>query len=198
MLKFTWIYLLAGAIPSAVLAQPSFDCSNVREQSAEAIICNDKELSEMDREVDRLYNKIKSQTTQSDFKNIKAYQHGWIKGRNESWKAENPREHIFQSYQRRIAVLKVQAGEMEAPKPLVYQCTGGEFDTLTVSLYETNPPVGVFTRTPGGDWPQYIATGFDDQGSIHYNTGGLDFVDRDGHVDLNWAGTLMKCDREED
>ncbi len=70
-----------------------------------------------------------------------------------------------------------------------------DFIGSAVSLRGTSPPVGVFTRTPGGDWPQYIATGWEDSGAIHYNTGGLDFIDRNGNAELNWAGTLMTCAR---
>jgi uncharacterized protein len=178
-----------------VEAAPSFDCSGVRPGSTEELICKDAELSALDREMDRLYRKIKAQTAEKDFQTVQAYQRGWLKGRNESWKASDPRQFVFDAYQEGIAVLSVQAGEVMAPKPVSYECTGGEFERLVASFYDTTPPVGVFTRTPGGDWPQYIATGWQDQGAIHYNIGGLDFVERDGQADLNWAGTLMKCKR---
>lgn len=176
-------------------AAPSFDCSRVETGSTEELICEDEELSALDREVDRLYRKIRDQTTDEDFRTIQAMQKGWLSGRNESWKAENPRQFVHDAYQQRIAVLSVQAGEEIAPDPVYYQCSGGEFDSLTAVFYGTSPPVGVFTRTPGGDWPQYIATGWEDSGAIHYNTGGLDFIDRNGNAELNWAGTLMTCSR---
>lgn len=180
--------------PSA-MAAPSFDCSKVEAGSTEEAICNDEELSALDREVDRLYRKIRSQTTDEDFREIQAMQKGWLSGRNESWKAENPNQFVRDAYRQRIAVLSVQAGEQTAPEPVYYQCSGGEFDSLAASFFGTSPPVGVFTRTPGGDWPQYIATGWEDSGAIHYNTGGLDFIDRNGNAELNWAGTLMTCVR---
>jgi uncharacterized protein len=186
-------FLIAFAAPA--MAQPSFDCSKAETGSTEALICGDPELSGMDRELDRLYQKIEQQTTEEDFATVRAYQNGWIKGRNESWKADDPRQYIFDSYKQRIAVLSVQAGEIEVPEPVSYQCTGGEFEQMTAVFYDTDPAVGVFTRTPGGDWPQYIANGWDDEGAIHYNIGGLDFVERDGKADLNWAGTLMECTR---
>lgn len=178
-----------------VEAAPSFDCSGVTPGSTEEMICSDAELSALDREVDRLYRKIKAQTTEEDFRGVQTSQRGWIKGRNESWKANDPRQSVLDAYKERIAVLSIQAGEVMAPKPVSYECTGGEFEMLVASFYDTTPPVGVFTRTPGGDWPQYIATGWEDEEAIHYNIGGLDFVERDGHADLNWAGTLMNCER---
>jgi len=176
-------------------AAPSFDCSGARPGGTEEMICKDAELSAMDREVDRLYRKIKAQTTEEDFQTIQAAQRGWLKGRDESWKASDPLQYVVDAYQERIAVLGVQAGEVTAPEPVSYDCTGGAFERLVASFYDTTPPLGVFTRTPGGDWPQYIATGWPENGAIHYNIGGLDFVERDGQADLNWAGTLMKCKR---
>jgi len=191
----TAVGLLVQVAQSAA-ASPSFDCASVKAGSTEALICKDEELSALDREVDRLYRKVKEQTTAEDFKTIHAMQIGWLSGRDESWKQEDPRKFILDAYKERIAVLSVQAGEVMAPAPVDYACTGGEFDSLVASFYSTVPPVGVFTRVPGGDWPQYVATGWSDSGSIHYNTGGLDFVDRDGRVELNWAGTLMRCERK--
>jgi hypothetical protein len=123
-------------------------------------------------------------------------QRGWIKGRDEAWKASDPRQYVADAYRDRIAVLSVQAGEVEVPDPVDYTCTGGEFENLIATFYETDPPVGVFTRPPGGgDVPQFIATGWDDDGAIHYNTGGLDFFERDGKAELNWGGTPMTCTR---
>lgn len=176
-------------------AEPSFDCSGVGEGSAEAIICGDDALSALDREVARLYAKIQGETTAEDFKIIRAYQHGWLKGRDEAWKAADPRLHIETAYRERIAVLSVQAGEVEVPPYVGYECSGGEFQSLTAVFYDTKPPVGVFTRTPGGDWPQYIAVGWEDDGAIHYNTGGLDFIERDGAAEMIWAGQPMRCER---
>ena len=64
-------------------------------------------------------------------------------------------------------------------------------DHLTGLFYDTTPPVGGFTRTPRGDWPQYVARTWDDGGATHHNIGSLDFVERDGQAKLNCAGTLM-------
>jgi uncharacterized protein len=192
---FALLVATLAAFAGSAHAAPSFDCAKVEKGSTEALICGDEELSALDREVDRLYRKLKESVPAEDFERIKTFQQGWLKGRNESWKAENPRQHVYDSYKAQIAILSIQAGELMAPKLVSYECTGGEFVGLDASFYTTTPPVGVFTRTPGGDWPQFIATGWDDQGAIHYNIGGLDFIERDGVADLNWGGTLMKCTR---
>lgn len=192
---FALIAATLVAFNTGAHAAPSFDCTKVEKGSTEALICGDEELSALDREVDRLYRKLKGEVTAADFEKIRTFQQGWLKGRNESWKVENPRQYVYDSYKAQIAILSIQAGELMAPKPVYYDCTGGEFSQLVASFYATEPPVGVFTRIPGADWPQYTATGWDDQGAIHYNIGGLDFIERNGVADLNWAGALMKCKR---
>ncbi|WP_157188299.1 lysozyme inhibitor LprI family protein [Nitratireductor pacificus] len=198
MKRLTMVSLAAGVLAGQalpVLAQPSFDCAAVRAGSPEEMICGDEGLAALDSEMDRLYRKIEAQTSAEDFKTIHAMQQGWLSGRNEGWKQADPRQWVEDSYRERIAVLSVQAGEVTVPDPVEYTCSGGAFDGLTAVFYDTDPPVGVFTRTPPGDWPQYIATGWDDDGAVHYNIGGLDFIDRDGKADLNWAGTPMQCQR---
>jgi uncharacterized protein len=178
-------------------ASPSFDCSAVESGSSEALICADPELSELDVELARLYEKVLAAADEDGQRSLEATQSGWMAGRNESWKQSDPRAYVLDEYRRRIAVLSVMAGEVTVPAPVDYDCTGGEFTRLTATFYPTEPPVGVFTRTPEGDWAQFIANGWDDAGAIHYNIGGLDFIDRDGQAELNWAGTPMSCTRRD-
>ena len=64
-------------------------------------------------------------------------------------------------------------------------------DHLTGLFYDTTPPVGGFTRTPRGDWPQLHRQDVGRWGATHHNIGSLDFVERDGQAKLNCAGTLM-------
>ncbi|MCB1494826.1 MAG: DUF1311 domain-containing protein [Bauldia sp.] len=186
---------IVGLSSAAAIAAPSFDCSGVEAGSTEELICNDAGLAALDSEMARLYAKIESQTTAEDFATIKTMQRGWLKGRDEAWKANDPRQYVADAYKERIAVLSIQAGEVMAPDPVDYTCTGGDFDYLIATFYDTDPPVGVFTRPPGGEVPQFIATGWDDDGATHYNIGGLDFVERDGKAALIWAGTQMACTR---
>jgi uncharacterized protein len=189
-----FVAILFVGLPPAY-ASPSFDCSTVESGSTEALICADAELSQLDVELARLFQKALAAVDAEGARVLRATQSGWISGRNESWKESDPRGYILAEYRRRIAVLSVMAGEVTAPEPVAYDCTGGEFTLLTATFYPTEPPVGVFTRTPEGDWAQFIANGWDDAGAIHYNIGGLDFIERDGQADLNWAGTPMSCTR---
>ena len=65
---------------------PSFDCAKASGQ-VEELICSDPELAALDVELARLYKAVSAQTTGQKLKALRTYQRGWIKGRNDCWKA---------------------------------------------------------------------------------------------------------------
>jgi uncharacterized protein YecT (DUF1311 family) len=65
---------------------PSFDCSKASGR-VEKLICSDPELASLDVELAHLYKALSSQATGQKLKAFRTYQRGWIKGRNDCWKA---------------------------------------------------------------------------------------------------------------
>lgn len=67
---------------------PSFDCARA-EHEIETLICKDARLAALDREIARLYRLAHDgpHATADRKKELAAYQRGWIKGRNDCWKA---------------------------------------------------------------------------------------------------------------
>ena len=84
--------------------QPSFDCSKVAKQSCEAIICSSNTLIDLDRELSDTYKQALIKAPKEDM--LKAYQRGWIKGRNECWKENNAKGYMVDLYSHRIQELK--------------------------------------------------------------------------------------------
>ena len=85
--------VLAGLVASAIpgpgqAAEPSFDCSKV-DSSAEEAICASEDLAMLDQELARLYKLALDDPHLSadQISTLKAMQRGWIKGRNDCWKA---------------------------------------------------------------------------------------------------------------
>lgn len=78
---------LAAAAP-AYAADPSFDCAKA-EHEIETLICRDDRLAALDREIARLYALARTgpHMDAARSKQLAAYQRGWIKGRNDCWKA---------------------------------------------------------------------------------------------------------------
>ncbi len=90
---------------SAQAAQPSFDC-NKASHEAEQLICKDAELAALDRSLAQLYSTLLKHTPASEQKMLKAEQSGWVKGRNDCWKASDQRGCIKSEYEARIRELK--------------------------------------------------------------------------------------------
>ena len=74
--------------PTAQAADPSFDCARA-EHEIETLICGDARLAALDREIARLYGLARNgpHMDEAQAGRLAAYQRGWIKGRNDCWKA---------------------------------------------------------------------------------------------------------------
>ena len=86
-------------------AQPSFDCGKASHE-VEQMICKDAELAALDRSLMQLYSTLLKHTPASEQKLLKAEQRGWVKGRNDCWKASDQRGCIKSEYEARIRELK--------------------------------------------------------------------------------------------
>ena len=84
--------------------QPSFDCSKVKKNSSEGLICSSDELMGLDRELSEVYEQALPKASKEDM--LKAHQRGWIKGRNDCWKAEDEKKCMADQYKIRINELK--------------------------------------------------------------------------------------------
>jgi uncharacterized protein len=101
------ILLIVALLTATLYAnQPSFDCSKVEKESCEAIICTSDKLMDLDRELSAVYKQALAKASKEDM--LKAYQRGWIKGRNECWKVKDAQQYMINLYQMRIKELKEQ------------------------------------------------------------------------------------------
>ncbi|MCD6211499.1 MAG: DUF1311 domain-containing protein [Sulfurovum sp.] len=98
--------LLVSLVASTALYanQPSFDCNKAKKGSTEEIICSSDTLMDLDRELSSVYKEAKKFAKKSD--QIKAMQRGWIKGRDECWKADDRKECIIKEYKYQIKYLE--------------------------------------------------------------------------------------------
>lgn len=100
---------IAVLLTSSLYAnQPSFDCAKVEKNSSEGLICRSDELMDMDRELATVYKQALAKASKEDM--LKAHQRGWIKGRNDCWKAEDEKKCMVDEYQLRIKELKEKYG----------------------------------------------------------------------------------------
>lgn len=130
------IYLVEGHPPS-----PSFDCSKASGQ-VENLICKETTLMLLDRNMDQTYQqavtRIKSLDVGSEpeLKTLKAYQRGWIKGRNDCWKARDIARCVKANYQNRISKLQAKWMLLPSENAVNFFCTDNSdvFITFYASL----------------------------------------------------------------
>lgn len=105
----------------ACAATPSFDCAKAA-GAVETLICKDAALAALDNELATLYPKALSNLSPEQLKTEKAMQRGWIKGRNDCWKAKDLRQCVEENYQQRITELQIKGGQLTVLTPVDYQC----------------------------------------------------------------------------
>lgn len=99
--------MLIDAMSRAEASEPSFDCAKAQ-SSAEKLVCSDEQLAALDRETARLFGlAVKgTQVSGERKKQLKAYQRGWIKGRDECWKEPEQKTCVRDNYAIRIYELR--------------------------------------------------------------------------------------------
>ena len=146
---FASIFVLASgcwAIAGTAMAEgPSFDCSNASGR-IEEMICDDDELSALDRKLDRIYAAALKKAINQRPPMLKAQQRGWIKGRNDCWKGKHPRGCAASSYRLRIAELQARYRLVPQNGPFWYICDGDPRNEVVVTFFKTDPPTLIAER----------------------------------------------------
>lgn len=129
-------------------AQPSFDCHKTKVR-VEKIICQYQSLIKLDNVLQAVFEEARhkaassSDDSKKEVKQLKAIQRGWIKGRNECWKAQtNIVECIESSYLERIAYLQAQWALISPIKTEQYAC-GKNQPEFSVAFIPTEPMASV-------------------------------------------------------
>jgi len=131
----------------AAMAQgPSYACDKVEPGSIEAMICEDKELSALDRKLSGIYAAASRKATNEHPPVLKAEQRGWIKGRDECWKSDDKRRCVRDEYKRRIAELQARYRLVPENGPIWYSCDGDPRNEVVVTFFETDPPTLIAER----------------------------------------------------
>lgn len=137
------VALIPASIGGTAGAAPSFDCSKVEAGSIEALICQDDQLSALDRKMAAVFAAATKKASNEHPPVLKAEQRGWIKGRNDCWKSDDKRQCIEQSYKLRIAELQARYRLVQATKPVSYVCDGQPAKEVIATFFQTEPPTAI-------------------------------------------------------
>ncbi|WP_231592354.1 lysozyme inhibitor LprI family protein [Pelagovum pacificum] len=119
---------------------PAFDCAEA-EGSVEQLICAEPDLAALDRRMaDRFAAAVAvaeglDTDAEETVRTLRAYQRGWISGRDECWKETDVAGCVRREYLFREAQLVAEFLLEPASNVTEYSCADGS--ALTVTLFET-------------------------------------------------------------
>jgi len=190
---------LAGALfwsSVSLAAEPAFDCAKA-ESSAEKLICSNDELADLDQTLAGIYSKAVDVVqsldagAEDELNTLKAYQRGWVKGRDECWKGEDELACIRAAYERRIAELTARYQLIEGQKPVFYTCNGNPADEIVATFFPTEPPSARLER---GDSTEIVVQGLSGSGARYTGDFGLVFWIKGDEAMVDWPqGTSFDC-----
>jgi len=131
---------------SPMATSPSFNCDNVEAESIEEMICKDGRLSALDRKLSHVYFAAARKATNAYSQMLKAEQRGWIKGRNECWKAEDKRACVRYAYRSRIAELEARYRLVDGTGPFRFICDQNPASEIIVTFFQTDPATLIAER----------------------------------------------------
>ena len=135
--SFGWVLLMPLLAGPALAA--SFDCSKAAPGSIEALVCKTPSLSALDEQLAKVYKQAVAKATGKQANTLKAEQRGWLKGRDECWKADDKTRCVTDSYQQRIAELQARYALLPGKGPFTFRCNSQPAKELTATYYPTEP-----------------------------------------------------------
>lgn len=135
-----------NAVRATKAAGPSFACNQVEAGSIEAMICEDGELSALDRKLSGVYAAASRKAANERPPRLKAEQSGWIKGRNDCWKSDDRQGCVRDEYQRRIAELQARYRLIPGKGPVRFRCDGNPANEVVATFFQTDPPTLIAER----------------------------------------------------
>mgnify|MGYP001826547347 CR=1 FL=1 len=178
------------ATASSLAAEPSFDCAKAK-GAVEEMVCKDAGLAALDRKLAEVYATALRKFKGQNYEDPRPLQRGWVKGRNDCWKAGDMRRCVERNYRHRIAELQIAYGDFVVPSTITYAC--GDFHLATVFYRETNPPTVVLTPLGHDGTDQVIAFLSPSGSGARYEAANVSFWEHHGEAMLTWFGEETTC-----
>ena len=141
----------ATVLPAAVLAQgPTFDCAKAKGE-VEKLICSDASLATLDRKLADAFKAASAKAKGKLATQLRTEQRGWVKGRNDCWKANGQPTWITATWtvdtikacvdaQYRLRTSELQAvWRLVPPKTISYGCQNNPANEVVANFFDTDP-----------------------------------------------------------
>ena len=168
-----------------VASAPSFDCSRSPGEF-EQMVCKDPALSALDRQLADTFAQALAKAT--DKETLQATQRGWIKSRDECWKADDKPACVREAYIVRIVDLRVQHNLVVIPTAVEYRCDDNS-KPFTAAFYNDEPRAVVLTW---GDDQAIVPAAMSASGA-RYAARGIEFWEHQGEASVDFFGNTLSC-----
>lgn len=184
----TSLLLVTG---SAMAQGPSLDCRKVEKGSIEELVCQNEELSALDRQLAEVYAAALKKAGNEHPAVLKPSQRGWIKGRDDCWKSSDVPRCVKDNYIARITELQARYRLVESIGPVSYQCNGNPADEVVVTFFKTEPASLIAER---GDSSSLMIQTISASGARYEGPNEL-FWEHQGEATIRWGYEVpeMKC-----
>ncbi|MFB9932754.1 lysozyme inhibitor LprI family protein [Photobacterium aphoticum] len=175
---------------------PTFDCQKA-EGEVENLICQQADLAALDQQMATVYAEAMKRLPKDDLATQKAMQRGWIKGRNECWKANDVKACTESAYKTRIVELQVMSGQLEVPNAVNLRCVKTDPTTLldssqpvTAIFYNQTDPASLVLTTVDSQW---LLLGSRTGSGIRYAGQNIMYEEHQGKVTISVFDEVMRC-----
>lgn len=175
----------APAAASSAAATPSFDCARATTRF-ERMTCSDPSLAALDRQLADTYRQALAKGRNAS--RLRAEQRGWIKGRDDCWKADDAQACVRESYIMRIVDLRIQNGLVVVPTAVEYRCDDNS-KPFSATFYNDEPRAAVITW---GDDQAIVPVAPSGSGA-RYAAHGIEFWEHQGVAKVDFFGTTLTC-----
>lgn len=176
----------AAVPPPTGPVTPSFDCAKA-ESEAETMVCADYGLAALDNRLAEVY--ASELTKPGASKDMAATQRGWVKGRDECWKADDKKLCVEEEYRTRIAELQINSPGAMAATAVEFKCDDNS-KPFTMAYYnnlDDKPAVITFGNDQAIIFPQPAASG------TQYGRKGITYREHQGKAAVDFYGIKLEC-----
>lgn len=185
-----------GLSAAAFAAGPTFTCAKAQGE-VEKLICNDASLAARDVRLAEVYKAAAAKATGKLAAQLRAEQRGWVKGRNECWKANGQQTWITATWtvdtvkgcvdaQYRLRTSELQSvWRLVAPKTIAHTCQNNPANEIVANFFDTDPAT---IRLERGDRTVTLwRVGAAGDGS--YEGQNVSLVTKSDTLQVNWLNT---------
>jgi uncharacterized protein len=172
----------------------SFDCAKAT-VPAETLICTDPNLAALDVKLADVFQRGMNQWNADGVaERERTAQRQWLLVRNRCGSSSDASQCVAETYNRRIAEVQIQSGQLVVSQAAGYFCKGSDAVSFQVAFYnDTNPQSAVITL---GD-KQVLAMAAQAASGARYTAPEVEFWEHHGEATMKWYGKSLTCEVRE-